>query len=255
MELKDIKAINQRIYELDDKISRESKVIFISTLVFILTKNTDFQNVGKLTEFVNFADEKNKPVDQLINLAKNEIEKMGLVDSAKIAVLGSLDTISGANTKLNSNKTELKSFISDFISKYFVSIKPEDLFFETLYMEIDKKAGKSDDGIVLTPVFAAQLMVDLAEIDYKKDVIADLCSGTGLFSLLSYSKMLSDMNADLNSGLISQEEYKGYSKRLYNSIIANDNDPKMATLCLANFLLKSLNHSLLFSENVLDLQK
>lgn len=255
MELKDIKTINQRIYELDDKISRESKVIFISTLVFILTKNTDFQNVGKLTEFVNFADEKNKPVDQLINLAKNEIEKMGLVDSAKIAVLGSLDTISGANTKLNSNRTELKSFISDFISKYFVSIKPEDLFFETLYMEIDKKAGKSDDGIVLTPVFAAQLMVDLAEIDYKKDVIADLCSGTGLFSLLSYSKMLSDMNADLNSGLISQEEYKGYSKRLYNSIIANDNDPKMATLCLANFLLKSLNHSLLFSENVLDLQK
>ena len=102
MELKDIKAINQRIYELDDKISRESKVIFISTLVFILTKNTDFQNVGKLTEFVNFADEKNKPVDQLINLAKNEIEKMGLVDSAKIAVLGSLDTISGANTKLTS---------------------------------------------------------------------------------------------------------------------------------------------------------
>lgn len=47
MELKDIKAINQRIYELDDKISRESKVIFISTLVFILTKNTDFQNVGE----------------------------------------------------------------------------------------------------------------------------------------------------------------------------------------------------------------
>ena len=38
MELKDIKAINQRIYELDDKISRESKVIFISTLVFILKK-------------------------------------------------------------------------------------------------------------------------------------------------------------------------------------------------------------------------
>ena len=29
----------------------------------------------------------------------------------------------------------------------------------------------------------------------------------------------------------------------------------MATLCLANFLLKSLNHSLLFSEDVLDLQK
>ena len=42
MELKDIKAINQRIYELDDKISRESKVIFISTLVFILTKNFSY---------------------------------------------------------------------------------------------------------------------------------------------------------------------------------------------------------------------
>lgn len=142
MELKDIKAINQRIYELDDKISRESKVIFISTLVFILTKNTDFQNVGKLTEFVNFADEKNKPVDQLINLAKNEIEKMGLVDSAKIAVLGSLDTISGANTKLNSNKTELKSFISDFISKYFVSIKLKICFSKLFIWKSTKRQGK-----------------------------------------------------------------------------------------------------------------
>ena len=122
-------------------------------------------------------------------------------------------------------------------------------------MEIDKKAGTGDDGVVLTPFFAAQLMVDLAEIDYKKDVVADLCSGTGLFSLLSYSKMLSDMNKDYNDRIISDEEYKQYQNKLYNSIIANDNDSKMVTLCLANFLLKSLNHELLLSEDVLALQK
>lgn len=80
-------------------------------------------------------------------------------------------------------------------------------------------------------------MVDLAEIDYKKDVIADLCSGTGLFSLLTYSKMLGDMDNDYKNGIISKEESDKYYERLLNSIVANDNEPKMVTLCLANFCL------------------
>lgn len=255
MELKEIKKINQRIYELDTEINRNSKVIFVATLLFCLTKNTDFQNVNKLTTLINFADEQKKPIDQLIDLAKVEVEKLNLAEKTKGAIFDSFNTISGVSTKLDSNREEFKNFVSDFISNYFIAIKPQDLFLETLYMEIDKKAENSDKGIVLTPVFAAQLMVDLADIDYKKDVIADLCSGTGLFSLLSYSKMLGDMDKDLKSGMITRDDYKNYQEKLYNSIIANDADPKMVTLCLANFLLKSLNHTLIYYEDVLNLQK
>lgn len=255
MELREIKKINQRIYELDVDISRNSKVIFIASLLFCLTKNKDFQNINKLTTLINFSDEQNRPIDQIINLAKKEIEKLNLVDTTQSAIFKSLDTISGVNTNLDRDRSAFENFIRDFITEYFVSIKPEDLFLELLYMEIDKKADSSDKGIVLTPIFIAQLMIELAEIDYKKDVIADLCSGTGLFSLLSYSKMLTDMKKDLEAKIITDNEYKTYQARLFNSIIANDNEPKMVTLCLANFLLKSLNHSLIYFEDVLKLQK
>lgn len=255
MELKDIKKINQRIYELDVDITRNSKVIFIAALIFCLTQNKEFQNANKLTSIINFSDEITKPIDQIIRLARNEISKLKLDVKTEDAIYNSLKTIAGVNTNLDRDREAFKQFVLDFISKDFVSIKPGDLFLETLYMEIDKKADSSDKGVVLTPIFAAQLMVDLADIDYRKDVVADLCSGTGLFSLLSYSKMLSDMDNDLKSQDITQDEYNKYQQRLYNSIIANDNEPKMVTLCLANFLLKSLNHSLIFYEDVLKLQK
>lgn len=255
MELSDIKRLNQNIYKLDIDISRNSKVIFIAALVFCLTRNKKFQNASNLTSFIDFTSEEEKPIDQLLSIAKNEIENLGLNTKTKDAVLNSLKTIAGVNTNLDRDRDKFKTFISDFITKDFVSIKPGDLFFETLYMEIDKKANSNDKGVVLTPIFAAKLMVELANLDYKKDVVADLCAGTGLFSLLSYSKMLKDMNNDLSSGKISNDEYNTYQKRLYNSIIANDSEPKMVTLCLANFLLKSLNQVLLFNEDCLNLQK
>ena len=255
MELKEIKNLNQRIYELDTNISRNSKTIFIATLIFALKTNKDFQNVNKLTELINFSDEKTRPINQLICLAKDGIERLGLQPETKKAIYDSLDTISGVSTKLDSNRKEFKRFIEEFISNDYISIESDDTFFETLYMEIDKKAKTGDDGVVLTPKFAAQLMVELAELDYKNDVIADLCCGTGLFSLLSYSKMSKDLDEDYENGKLSQSEYKEYGKRLLNSIIANDNDPKMVTLCLASFLLNSLNHSLLFCEDVLKLEK
>ena len=255
MELKEIKNINQRIYELDVDITRNSKVIFIATLIYCLTKNKDFQNASKLTTLINFTDEETKPIDQLIDLAKKEIEKLNLLEKTKEAIFSSLRTISGVSTNLDRDRSAFKDFIYNFISKDFPMIKPEDLFLETLYAEIDKKAEASDKGVVLTPIFAAQLMVDLAEIDYKKDVVADLCSGTGLFSLISYTKMLSDMENDFKTKKITQDEYKKYRQKLYNSIIANDSDAKMVTLCLANFLLKSLNHSLIYYEDIFNLQK
>lgn len=255
MELKDIKNLNQRIYQLDTEISRNSKVIFVATLIFSITQNVDFQNVNKLTQLINFTDENQRPIDQLIDIAKEGINKLDILNKTKQAIYDSLRIISGVNTKLDSDRKLFQQFLSDFISKDFVSIKPTDLFLETLYMEIDKKSGTSDDGIVLTPIFAAQLMVDLAQIDYKNDIVADLCSGTGLFSLLSYSKMFNDMNTDFKNNLITTVEYKKYQNKLYNSIIANDADSKMVTLCLANFLLKSLNHSLILCEDVLKLEK
>ncbi|MGP1414163.1 MAG: N-6 DNA methylase [Bacillales bacterium] len=253
MKLSDIKRINQRIYTLDTDISRNSKVIFIAALVICLTRNKDFRNLSKLTTLIDFNNEKVKPIDQLIEFAVKEIDNMGLQESTRAAVKNSFKLISGVNTNLDRDRYEFQKFIAEFISNDFASIQPSDLFFENLYMEIDRKASKSDAGIVLTPIFIAQLMVDLAEIDYKKDVIADLCSGTGLFSLLSYSKMLSDMENDYKNGIITKEESDKYHERLLNSIVANDNEPKMVTLCLANFLLKSLNFELLYCGDILTL--
>ena len=254
MKLKEIKNLNQRIYELDDKVTRDNKVIFIAALVFCL-KNPDFLNLSKLTSNINFVDEAKRPIDQIVEYAENEIKKLNLQDSTIKAVNDSLATIKGANTNLDKNRGDFKQFIEDFISKWYISIDSGDLFFETLYMEIDKKANSKDGGIVLTPYFIACLMIDLAKIDYKKDIVADLNSGTGLFSILAQSRMLKDMDDDYSKGKISRQEQEQYKKKLYNSIVANDNDSKMVTLCLANFILKNLNENLIFYSDVLKLER
>lgn len=255
MELREIKNLNQRIYQLDTEIGRNSKTIFIATLIFAIKLNANFRDVSKLSEMINFNDNNIRPIDQLIAIAKEGIDTLDIRPTTKQAIYDSLRIISGVNTKLDKDRVAFKQFLSDFISNDYAAIKPKDLFLETLYMEIDKKSGTGDDGIVLTPIFAAQLMVDLANINYKTDIVADLCSGTGLFSLLSYSKMLSDMENDYSNNLITDEEYRECQKKLYNSIIANDADSKMVTLCLANFLLKSLNHSLIFCGDTLKLER
>lgn len=255
MELREIKNLNQRIYQLDTEIGRSSKTIFIATLIFAIKLNADFRDISKLSEMINFNDNNIRPIDQLISIAKEGIDNLDIRPTTKQAIYDSLRIISGVNTKLDKDRVAFKQFLSDFISNDYAAIKPKDLFLETLYMEIDKKSGTGDDGIVLTPIFAAQLMVDLANINYKTDIVADLCSGTGLFSLLSYSQMLSDMENDYSNNLITDEEYRDYQNKLYNSIIANDADSKMVTLCLANFLLKSLNHSLIFCEDTLKLER
>lgn len=255
MELREIKNLNQRIYQLDTEIGRSSKTIFIATLIFAIKLNADFRDISKLSEMINFNDNNIRPIDQLIAIAKEGIDNLDIRPTTKQAIYDSLRIISGVNTKLDKDRVAFKQFLSDFISNDYAAIKPKDLFLETLYMEIDKKSGTGDDGIVLTPIFAAQLMVDLANINYKTDIVADLCSGTGLFSLLSYSKMLSDMENDYSNNLITDEEYRDYQNKLYNSIIANDADSKMVTLCLANFLLKSLNHSLIFCGDTLKLER
>ena len=256
MELREIKNLNQRIYQLDTEIGRSSKTIFIATLIFAIKLNADFRDISKLSEMINFNDNNIRPIDQLIAIAKEGIDNLvDLRDSTKQAIYDSLRIISGVNTKLDKDRVAFKQFLTNFISNDWNKINIEDLFLETLYMEIDKKSGTGDDGIVLTPIFAAQLMVDLANINYKTDIVADLCSGTGLFSLLSCSKMLNDMKNDRDNNLITEEEYNRYKKKLYNSIIANDADSKMVTLCLANFLLKSLNYSLLFCGDTLKLER
>ena len=58
MEFKEIKNINQMIYELDVSINRSCKVIFIATLLFCLTKNKNCQNVDKLTKLIDFTNKK-----------------------------------------------------------------------------------------------------------------------------------------------------------------------------------------------------
>lgn len=252
MELSKIKKLNQSIYLLDTEINRNAKMMVIATLIFC-SKNKDFWDASKLTTLVNF-NTSNSPIDDLIALAKIEIDKLSLNDKTRQAVYTSLTIISGVNTKLNNDRVKFQDFVKDFIINYLPELKNDKtLFLETLYMEVDKKAKGSNEGITLTPDFAAQLMVDLAELDYKKDVVADLASGTGLFSLLSYSIMINNLNTDKENKKITADEYENYSKRLVNSVVANDFDAKMTTLCLANFIIKGLNTELLFNENIFDL--
>ena len=254
MELKKIKDINQKIYELDNKINRNSKMMFISTLIFCCL-NKDFKNPAKLNEVINIMGSLN-PIDDLIELAKSELKNIKLLDKTLSDVEYSLNIISGSNTKLAEKRPDLKEFINDFVCNVFPLLSDNDnLFLETLYMEIDKKAKNSDKGITLTPAYAAQLMIDLADLDYKVDVVADLSSGTGLFSLLAYSKMLNDLNIDKKNNKINEQDYTKYKIRLFNSIIANDNDEKMVTLCLANFIIKELNTGLIYSNDIFNLSK
>ena len=244
MELTEIRNINQKIYELDTGINRNSKVIFIASLIICYKLNKDFRK--SCTSIINFVDKSNSPIDQIVKLTKNEISnKYSLKAETQKAIFDSLDTIVGANTKLAYNRNALCNFIEYFISKC-KDITPNDLFLHYLYMEIDKKAKNKDKGIVLTPVFVADLMTNLLKLDYKKDIILDLCCGTGIFSILTYSKMIEN----LNNHKITNKEYDKYKKRLHNSIIAGDIDPKMVTLCFTNFLISDLNTDLIYYKDV-----
>ena len=251
MELAKIKSLNQSIYALDTEITRNAKMMVVATLIFC-SLNKDFWDTTKLTTLVNFNTSKS-PIDDLITLAKTEVDKLQLLDKTREAVHTSLTIISGVNTKLNKDRVKLQEFVRSFITGYLPELKDDKtLFLETLYMEVDKKAKGANEGITLTPEFASALMVDLAELDYRTDVVADLCSGTGLFSLLSYSVMINNLKADKAS--LTPQQYNDYQKRLYSSIVANDFDAKMVTLCLANFIIKGLNTELLYHENIFDLQ-
>jgi hypothetical protein len=252
--LNDIKNLNQSIYLLDTEITRNAKMMFVSVLIFCSLKK-DFWEISKLTNLVNF-NNSSSPIDDLINLAKDNIDKIKIIEKTKNAVFTSLNIISGVNTKLNNDRAKLQQFVISFITDYLPKLKNDKiLFLETLYMEVDKKAKGSNEGITITPDFVAQLMVDLIELDYKNDVVGDLASGTGLFSLLSYSVMLNALNDDKKNKIITDEEHNRFKKRLFNSIIANDMDSKMVTLCLANFIIKNLNSEFIKYNNLFDMQK
>ena len=239
MELKEIKRINQNIFYLDRDLAREKKVIFIASLIIAYKLNNNF------VDLIDF--KKENSLDQIIDLIVNNINSVKLQPNTKESILNALNTIIGANTLLDKNKEEFHEFINNFITD-ISSIESEPLFFEKLYMEVDKRAKGKNTGIVLTPSFIADLMVDLAILDYKKDIVLDPCSGTGIFSKLSYFKMKNDLEADKNN--LTKKEYATYQLRLKNSIVANDISAKMITICFANFLLYGLNTELLYCENI-----
>lgn len=134
MELREIKNLNQRIYQLDTEIGRSSKTIFIATLIFAIKLNADFRDPNKLSEMINFNDNNIRPIDQLISIAKEGIDNLDIRPTTKQAIYDSLRTISGVNTKLDKDRVAFKQFLSDFISNDYAAIKPKDLFLETLYM-------------------------------------------------------------------------------------------------------------------------
>lgn len=243
MELKEIKHINQNIFNLDRDLAREKKSLFIASLIIAYKLNNNF------VDSIDFTKENS--LDQIIELIVNNLNAVPLQSNTKESIVNALNTITGANTLLDKNKKEFHEFINNFITD-ISTIESEPLFFEKLYMEVDKKAKGKNTGIVLTPDFIANLMIDLAKLDYKKDVVLDPCSGTGIFSKLSYFKMKNDLEADKNN--LTKKEYAAYQTRLQNSIIANDISAKMITICFANFLLYGLNTELLYCENIHDLK-
>lgn len=243
MELKEIKRINQNIFYLDRDLAREKKALFIASLIIAYKLNNNF------VDSIDFTKENS--LDQIIDLIVNNLNAVPLQSNTKESIVNALNTITGANTLLDKNKEEFKEFINNFITD-ISTIESEPLFFEKLFMEVDKKAKGKNKGVVLTPDFVASLMIDLANLDYKKDIVLDPCSGTGIFSKLSYFKMKNDLEADKDN--LTKKEYAAYQTRLQNSIIANDISSKMLTLCFANFLLLGLNTNNLYCENIHDLK-
>lgn len=245
MELKDIRQLNAKILGLDRDISKSAKVTFIASLIIGYKLNNEFL---KLVDF-----DSTKPIDELVDAVVKEVEKSKMQQKTKAVIITSINSIAGVNTILDHDKAAFKDLVEDFVIHYLPEIRPEDTFLETLYMLTDKKSKVNDTGVILTPKFAASLMIDLLELDYKRDVVFDGCCGTGIFSILSYIKMRDELDADYQNGKLTEAEYGKYLTRLSNAIIANDISPKMVTLCFANYLISGLNPELLYCENVHDL--
>lgn len=138
-----------------------------------MTKNKEMQDPNKLSKFVNFFDPAINPVDTIVSLAKQNIAKLNLAEKSVKATDDTLNTITGVNTKLANDRTKLRSFVFNFVNDTHpaISVNHNILFLEMLYMEIDKKAKGKNKGVVLTPAFAAQLMVDLAKLDYTRKTL------------------------------------------------------------------------------------
>lgn len=245
MKINEIRQINSKIIGLDRDISKSAKVTFIASLIIGYKLNNKFLTM------VDF--DSDKPIDRLVDVVVKEIKKLKMKQKTKDVIITSINSVAGVNTILDHDRVAFKDLVEDFVINYLPEIRPEDTFLETLYMLTDKKSKVNDTGVILTPKFAAGLMIDLLELDYKCDVVFDGCCGTGIFSILSYIKMRDELKADYQSGRITEEEYNGYLARLSNSVIANDISPKMITLCFANYLISGLNPELLYCENVHDL--
>ena len=73
-------------------------------MIFTLTQNREFQNVGKLTGLINFSDEEKRPIDQIIDLAKEGIENLSLLDKQMNSSAGSDEIREKLNKYKNARK-------------------------------------------------------------------------------------------------------------------------------------------------------
>ncbi len=60
---------------VNTEISRNSKVAFVTTLIFAITQNVCFQNVNKLTQLINFTDKNQRQIKQNLDLLKKNLQK------------------------------------------------------------------------------------------------------------------------------------------------------------------------------------
>lgn len=187
------------------------------------------------------------PIQALIKISTDHLTSQGIEGNFLTQIINTWNSLS-TKVSLNRKSDESQDSIDlieliDIYNREIIShVRQADQdFLGKLFAEISGKGANTKDGIVLTPGFIANVMVDLLDLDYKTDVVFDGASGSGALLINSYIKMRDDIYKDHQNGVISNEERTLYLNRLNSSVYANDIDAQMALLTLCNFSLFSVD--------------
>jgi type I restriction-modification system DNA methylase subunit len=233
-------------------VSDDKKLNLTSLIAFLFTEN--YKNFRADFKTALYDDTKQKTyLQKLIDLGCECIDFVQPDESFKEKIKTAWTSLSD-QTKLNDSNPDkginipnifniINVFVEEcgqFFYRDGASVKSD--FMGQLFAEINGKGAKGKTGIVLTPFFATKTMVDLIDLDYRKDVIIDGACGSGSFLVTACVKMLNDIENDRQSGKITAEEAERYQNRIGDSaIFGNDNEPRMCLFCLINFLLLGIN--------------
>ncbi len=113
------------------------------------------------------------------------------------------------------------------INDHIINTYDDTLIAGHFYEEFLQYIGRNKNalGIILTPQHIAELFCEIADVT-KKDIVLDICTGTGEFLITEMKAMLS-----------SEKKEKKKEDIQNNRLIGIENDPKIYTLATSNMLL------------------